>query len=427
MTCFRKIWLIITKRSKHSIYLLLLVFLFSVLGIVGYYFRYIIESYHEIVIHDVGYSIGLYRTDSENIPDTLLEKIKQIDGVTEINIEEDCLITPLNFSNAVEDDTSDVFVPVQSGYIRLIGNLDTSRNIVFKNNMELISGVYPCEGFKGALIDSYLAEHNGFSIGDNLVLLGSNEKEVFVPIIGIYQSLSYPQESLLNEGGYSEYGQSPYSYVFCDLSTYEQVVGTNLSAACIIYTQNRRSLEKVYEELTVMKLPEESYGFSDRTEGPIKNGTTAFQSINAAADVLVTVSIVTTTVVLFFVIIVWLHICYKDIAVLISLGQHRCKVIFHIFLIVTIIVVTAEIIAIPICMFLISNCGDDLRQYVFTASGILTKFETDDYLNKAMAQSMGLSTYIKANFIYTIIAWVATCFASIEIALCNVRILFSAK
>lgn len=427
MTCFNKIWLIITKRSNHSIYLFLLVFLFSILGIAGYYFRFIIDSYHEMIVQDVGYSIGIYTVDNKDMSDELLERISQIDGVERTNLEADCLVYPLNFSNTIQDDTSDVFNPIKSEYIRLLGNYDTARNIVFRNNMKLISGSYPCEECKGALIDSFLAEQNGLMMGDNLKLLGMSEKEVNIPIIGIYQLMSNPQESQLSDGGYTEYGQSPYSYIFCDLSTYEQVNGSNISADCILYAQNRRDLEKVYEELSTMGLSEEKYLLVDRTEGPITNGTTAFQAIDIAAEVLVAISIVTTSVVLFFVIIVWLHACYKDIAVLISLGLHRGRVIIQVFWIVTIIAAAAVISAIPICMVIISNCGDELLEYLFVTSGILTEFEMDDYLIKAMTQPMGLPTFIRANLLYIIIAWLATCVASLEIALCNVRILFDTK
>ena len=92
MTYYNKIWLIITKRSYHSIYLFLLVFAFSILGIAGYYFSFIIENYHEMIVQDVGYSIGIYRTDDQSISDELLEKISHIEEVERKNIEAECLV-----------------------------------------------------------------------------------------------------------------------------------------------------------------------------------------------------------------------------------------------------------------------------------------------------------------------------------------------
>lgn len=427
MTYYNKIWLIITKRSYHSIYLFLLVFAFSILGIAGYYFSFIIENYHEMIVQDVGYSIGIYRTDDQSISDELFEKISHIEEVERKNIEAECLVYPLNFCNVIQDDSSDVFSPIKSEYCRLLGNFDTAGNIVFKKNMILISGAFPSDECNGAIIDSFLAEQNGLTIGDDLHILGMNDKTVNIPVIGIYHVKSYPQESQLRDGGYTEYGQSPYSYIFCDLSSYELASGSNTSATCILYAQDKQDLEKVYEELISMGLPEDNYLLVDRTEGPITNGTTAFRAINAASEILISISIVITSAVLFFVIIVWIHACYKDIAVLISLGMARSRIIILVFGIVTLIAVAAVISATPICLAVISNYRGDLLEYVFVASGILTELEMDDYLLKAMTQPMGLSTCIRANLIYIFIAWVATCVAALEISLRNVKILFDTK
>ena len=91
MSYIRRLWLIIVRRVRHSLYLFLLVFLFALLGIVSCFFRNIVTNYENSVIYDIGYSLMLYRADGEEISQDVLDEISRINGFAGYNQEYDML------------------------------------------------------------------------------------------------------------------------------------------------------------------------------------------------------------------------------------------------------------------------------------------------------------------------------------------------
>ena len=170
MSYIRRLWLIIVRKGRHSLYLFLLVFLFALLGIVSCFFRNIITSYENAVISDIGYSLMFYRTDGDAIPQEVLDEISRINEVVGYNQEYDMLVTPINFHNAIDHSASNVFAVPNSDMIRLYANMDTSLNPIFSNNMELLAGELPAGENSGAIIDEVLARDNNLSLGDTLLI-----------------------------------------------------------------------------------------------------------------------------------------------------------------------------------------------------------------------------------------------------------------
>ena len=139
MTYIQRLWITIFGKSKHSIYLFLLVFLFAMLGVVACYFRNISDSYQQSVISDIGYSLMLYRTDENSIEQELLDDIcNNVEGVLGYNQENNMLITPVNFQNAIAKDETNIFSIPQSDMVRLFANTNTTLSPVFSNHMRLL-------------------------------------------------------------------------------------------------------------------------------------------------------------------------------------------------------------------------------------------------------------------------------------------------
>ena len=109
MTYTRRLWLIIARRTRHSVSLFLLVFCFSLLGIVSSYFGNIVECYQHLVVSDIGYSLMLYRTDNKDIPQELIQQISNIKGVIGCNQESNMLVQPVNFVNIIIDSEEKIF------------------------------------------------------------------------------------------------------------------------------------------------------------------------------------------------------------------------------------------------------------------------------------------------------------------------------
>ena len=81
MTYAHRLWLMIARRTRHSVSLFLLVFCLSLLGIISSYFGNIVACYQRFVVSDIGYSLKLYRTDGNAIPPAVIQQISHIKGV----------------------------------------------------------------------------------------------------------------------------------------------------------------------------------------------------------------------------------------------------------------------------------------------------------------------------------------------------------
>ena len=238
MSYIRRLWLIIVRRGWHSLYLFLLVFLFALLGVVSCFFRNIISSYENAVICDIGYSLMFYQTDGDAIPQEVLDEISRINGVVGYNQEYDMLVTPINFHNAIDYNASDVFAVPDSDMIRLYANTNALLNPIFSNNMELIAGELPTGENSGAIIDEVLARDNDLSLGDTLLIINQqSNNQIDIAIVGIYKASTLPKESWKLSNGSMAYGQSPYSYVFCDIPSFERLLEYSLplSSAILCY------------------------------------------------------------------------------------------------------------------------------------------------------------------------------------------------
>lgn len=83
----------------------------------------------------------------------------------------------------------------------------------------------PADNDAGVIIDTVLAAKNNLGIGNEIVIKNPETgSELSIPIIGIYKAVSLPQESWWGTSGNIEYGQSPYSYLFCTIPTLEALL-----------------------------------------------------------------------------------------------------------------------------------------------------------------------------------------------------------
>ena len=112
MTYAHRLWLMIARRTRHSVSLFLLVFCLSLLGIISSYFGNIVACYQRFVVSDIGYSLKLYRTDGNAIPPNVIQQISHIKGVIGCNQEANMLVQPVNFANAIPDSEDNLRYPL---------------------------------------------------------------------------------------------------------------------------------------------------------------------------------------------------------------------------------------------------------------------------------------------------------------------------
>ena len=428
MTYIQRLWLTIIRKSRHSIYLFLLVFLFAMLGVVACYFRNISDSYQQSVISDIGYSLMLYRTDENSIEQELLDDIcNNVEGVLGYNQENNMLITPVDFQNTIASDETNVFSVPQSEMVRLIANTDTTLSPLFSNHMRLLNGQFPSEDYPGVIIDVVLAESNHLSVGDTITVSGNGiEDTTVIYVSGIYETTSFPQEEWTEASGITSYGQSPYSYIFCDYHSYEDGVGFDLQLSSVfIYTESRKSLDAANTYINNLELDPNEYQVSNRTELALEHGTLPSQAINTTAKLLTNFSVWIAAIILFMVVILWMRNSYKDISILISLGESKVAVMCDYFIITTVIALSALILSIPVSDLLIRTFDKDLIEFAFSSISKEVGKETDKYISFAMDQSLGWDDYAKSNITFLMVVWGATLCASVGIYRCKPSKLFS--
>lgn len=427
MTYIQRLWLTIFRKSKHSIYLFLLVFLFAMLGVVACYFRNISDSYQQSVISDIGYSLMLYRTDENSIEQELLDDIcNNVDGVLGYNQENNMLITPVDFQNSIARDETNVFSVPQSEMVRLIANTDTTLSPLFSNHMRLLNGQFPSEDNPGVIIDIVLAEKNHLSVGDTIAVKCKDIEETTVlNVIGTYETTSFPQEQWTEASGIVAYGQSPYSYIFCDYQTYGSVMGFEFAVSSVfIYTESLKTLDAANTYIENLKLDPNEYQVSNRTKRTLEHGTLTSQAINTTAKLLTNFSVWIAAIILFMVVILWMRNNYKDISIQISLGESKVAVMCDYFIITTVIALSALILSMPVSDFFIRTFDKDFIEFAFSSISKEVGKETDKYISLAMDQSLDWVDYMKSNLIFLVVIWGATLCSSIEIFRCKPNKLF---
>lgn len=129
MTYAHRLWLMIARRTRHSVSLFLLVFCLSLLGIISSYFGNIVACYQRFVVSDIGYSLKLYRTDGNAMPPNVIQQISHIKGVIGCNQEANMLVQPVNFANAIPDSEDNLFDIPESDMVRLYADSNTALNL----------------------------------------------------------------------------------------------------------------------------------------------------------------------------------------------------------------------------------------------------------------------------------------------------------
>lgn len=423
MSYLHRQWLLIMRKSYHSACLFALAFFFSLFGLVGTYFSHIVTSYQELVIQDVGYVLTLYRSDDQDIAPEIREEIASIPGVSGVNMESHQLVAPVGFENIVSGEGDSAFDRQQEEQVKLVANLNIDQNIVFQNYCQLISGVLPDETHPGVLICRDLADQNRLSTGDSISLSWADEEAVSLSVVGIYTTTSPIQESLSSASGYESYGNSPYSYLFCDLSSYQLVTGFTVDDGIDIYTSSRDDLDSVFQQLSDMGYADPPYSLSNITKD-MMNITVTAQSVTRMAQVITGVSTVMTVISVFLLMFLWMRNNYKDAAILISLGKSRSLIVLDYYVLITVVICAALLLTNPLFALFTECHGSDIIQYAMSMFLDNNGSESEAMIQTAMAKLLSFQDYICSNMIFLGISWISTALASIEIFRCNPRVLF---
>ena len=191
-----------------------------------------------------------------------------------------------------------------------------------------------------------------------------------------------------------------------------------------IYTESLKTLDAANTYINNLELDPNKYQVANRTEGTLEHGTLTSQAINTTAKVLTNFSVWIAAIILFMVVILWMRNSYKDISILISLGESKVAVMCDYFIITTVIALSALILSMPVSDFLIRTFDKDLIEFAFSSISKEVGKETDKYISYAMDQSLEWDDYAKSNITFLMVVWGATLCSSIEIFRCKPNKLF---
>ena len=107
--------------------------------------------------------------------------------------------------------------------------------------------------------------------------------------------------------------------------------------------------------------------------------------------------------------------CYKDTAILITLGAKRHEIVFDYFLVTSAISVFALLLSLPVCSLIINGYGNRMIEHIFVATGNLSGLEIDNYMTAALNQPLEWTAYLKSQFMLLLVVWTATLIASVNI------------
>lgn len=428
MSRFYRLRLLIVRNTYHSLCLFILTFFFSSFGFIGVVFENIVDYYQEQIIQDIGYALSLIRTDDQSIPNNALYEISNTPGVSGLNAISYTLASPIDFSNYVYQNLSTSFSQIKSGQVKLVGNLNANQNITLLNKCQLVSGIYPDAERPGLVICDNLADYNNLSIGDHITLSCDGHSKISSEIVGIYHLLSPIMESVISDSGYEVYGNSPYSYIFCDSFSYKLFTGSMPSLTSVsIYASNMSDLSHAYQDLSKNGFNSGVYLLSNMTKSRIEIGTNTSRGITSLARLFMRVSIVMSIASVLLIMILWLRNNYQEAAILISLGESRLSVILDYYILISLIIILALLSSGFLWAVLISNYGDTIVQYALTVTRDTSISETDMYIQTAMSQFPHLTNYMYVGTVMLVTSWIATFFASFEIIRCNPQILFRSE
>lgn len=246
MKIYKQIIIEIFQKPFRTFILFFTLFILALCMLSSVYIKLAIDASYQKQIEIDGYCIDVEKDNVVEFEDwkKCIDTILSIDGMVGYNnsVEYSTSCKTVGFENCAYEEAK--LTKKEKKEVFLVGNIDTKLHSYFRNGkMVLLEGKYPTLEKKGTLIAVELAEKNKIQIGDIVEVESQNEKNIGTEVIGIYETKEIPKIESEHEGFYKK---SKNSFIFCDLSTYQQI-NPNTEKVTILsfFTDNYSILEKI--------------------------------------------------------------------------------------------------------------------------------------------------------------------------------------
>ncbi|MEE0023273.1 ABC transporter permease [Ruminococcus sp.] len=290
------------------------------------FFQSTSKKYQEIVELHYPAQISILNStineeDIKTIPSDFIDKAENIDLIMGSNFSRVAKVEPLNFENYVMKE-NDVFssLPTSSLVeIEIATNINMC-DIFLSGQASLKSGGIPHDKNQGVLIDSILAQKNNIKCGDKITFIYSSKSDyckVTLNVVGTYE-LKYPIQISQGDG----YTFSPYSRIFINYEAtelYPELLPKIDSFRFFVKHYNQ--LDAAITEINNLNPDHESYSVMPSTYIGYVQLMKSMQSVDKILIVFSIVFFIFASVVFVLLLSMFFRNYYKEMIVLISLGE----------------------------------------------------------------------------------------------------------
>ncbi|MCI8550397.1 MAG: ABC transporter permease [Lachnospiraceae bacterium] len=252
------------------------------------------------------------------------ETIGELSGKEEVSFanrtaEEEAY--PVEFIPLTHSDSKEA----ENGMVRLTAYDDTGADGMFAEGKYrlLEGGKVDGENPRGILVDSLLAEANGFRIGDEVEFKAENGNRASGRIVGIFFcGMERKQDDAVMAAQRIE------NQIFVGHGLFEELYGKQGYSSVSLYTRTPEEVEALCEEAEQLAGREAEVTSSDtlylRLQAPLK------QVIRVTTGMLF-LTIVTAVLVVSLLLCMWMRSRRKEFAVFVSLGESKLKILLQVF------------------------------------------------------------------------------------------------
>ena len=311
MHFYQRAFRYISRKKSKSLLLFLCLFIISTMVLCGTMVLQTAQATSRSMWEKTGTKIVLKDQRGENkIRTELCSQILELPNVSKINRIASHTAYPGNFTPMiVKDDASDLNSSIT---LQAYDNTEIDGSFA-EEKYRLLDGSPIIENQSGILVNSLLAELNGFQIGDQLTFVTENGNSASGEITGIFFS---GMERRQDESIVSAYRIE--NQIFVDQTLFETLYGEEGYSSISVYTDDPENLNSLQQQVETFMTGEDieittSDSLYQQMQAPLE------QVIRISSLMLVLI-IITAVIVISLLLCMWMRTRTKEIAVLISLG-----------------------------------------------------------------------------------------------------------
>ena len=311
MYFYQRAFRYITRKKSKSLLLFLCLFIISTMVLCGTMVLQTAQATSRSMWEKTGTKIVLKDQRGENkIQTELCSQILELPNVSKINRAASHTAYSGNFTPViVKDDESDLNASVT---LQAYDNTETDGSFA-EEKYRLLDGNPIQEEHSGILVNSLLAELNGFQIGDQLTFAAENGSTATGEITGIFFSGMERKQDASIVSAYRIENQ-----IFVDHALFETLYGEEGYSSIAVYTDNPENLSSLRQQIEPFVAGEDI---------DISTSDLLYQQMQAPLEQVIRISsltlvliIITAVIVISLLLCMWMRTRTKEMAVFISLG-----------------------------------------------------------------------------------------------------------